>query len=290
MDGRGFLLTTLAGAVAAPVAKAQNSRLGNVTRVGVLIFTSRQSSSDPWDAFKRSANKNGSFSTWRIAHRSARLLHSFSSRSARCGSSDLAVQRDDPADFPDFVLLNRATGQEVWVEIVEAVESGELIAAERRAQRHYDAAAREYRARGEEVVLTVSPRGVGDVTPSPGFGVTGVIMPGPARRITPGEWIARALERKGRAGRYGAAERARTTLVIDCSREILVGSEDAADVRDGLEGKTLGFAEVWSVSTNWPLPGGLLLAPWRDERHGGESLPNNAPGLALLAPAGDRER
>ena len=58
-------------------------------------------------------------------------------------SSDLVVQRDDPADFPDFVLLNRATGQHVWVEIVEAIESGELIAAERWARRRYDAAARE---------------------------------------------------------------------------------------------------------------------------------------------------
>ena len=176
-------------------------------------------------------------------------------------SIDLVVQRDDPADFPDFVLLNRATGQEVWVEIVEAIESGELVAAERRAQRCYDAAAREYRARGEEVVLTVSLRGVEDVTPSPGFGVTGVIMPGPARRITPAEWIARALEQKGRADRYGPTERARTTLLIDCSREILVGADDAADVRAELEGNTLGFVEVWSVSTNWPPPRGLLLAP-----------------------------
>jgi hypothetical protein len=175
--------------------------------------------------------------------------------------SDLVVQRDDPADFPDFVLLNRATGQEVWVEIVEAIESGELIAAERQAQRRYDAAACEYRARGEEVVLTASPRGVEDVTPSPGFGVTGVIMPGPARRVAPAEWIARALELKGRAGRYGPAERARTTLVIDCSREVLVGSEDAVDVRTSLNGDTLGFAGVWSVSTNWPRPCGLLLAP-----------------------------
>ena len=197
--------------------------------------------------------------TDRPQERTALGLFLESVRSMR--SSDLVVQRDDPADFPDFVLLNRATDQEVWVEIVEAIESGELIAAERRAQRCYDAAAREYRARGEEVVLTVSLRGVEDVTPSPGFGVTGVIMPGPARRITPAEWIARALEQKGRADRYGPAERARTTLVIDCSREILVGGEDAADVRAELDGNTLGFAEVWSVSTNWPPPRGLLLAP-----------------------------
>jgi hypothetical protein len=176
-------------------------------------------------------------------------------------SSDLVVHKDDPAAFPDFVLLNRATSQEIWVEIVEAVESGELIAAERRAQRIYNAAAREYRARGEEVVLTVSSHGVEDVTPSPGFGVTGVIVPGPARRITPSEWIARALDRKGCAGRYGPAERARTTLVIDCSREVLIGGEDAAELRADLEGNTLGFAEVWSVSANWSPPRGLLLAP-----------------------------
>jgi len=143
------------------------------------------------------------------------------------GSTSLVVQRDDPADFPDFVLLNRATGQEVWVEIVEAVESGELIAAERQAQRRYDAAAREYRARGEEVVLRVSRHGVEDVTPSPGFGVTGVIVPGPPRKISPSGWIARALNRKGRAGRYGDTERARTTLVIDCSREVFVDIQDA---------------------------------------------------------------
>jgi hypothetical protein len=197
--------------------------------------------------------------TDRRQERSALALFMESVRAIR--SSDLVVQRDDPADFPDFILLNRATNQEIWVEIVEAVESGELIAAERRAQRLYNAAAREYRSRGEEVVLTVSSHGVEDVTPSPGFGVSGVIVPGPARRITPPEWVARALERKGRAGRYGPAEHARTTLVIDCSREVLIGREDAEDLRADLEGNTLGFAEVWSVSANWSPPHGLLLAP-----------------------------
>jgi hypothetical protein len=176
---------------------------------------------------------------------------------------DLVVQRDDPFDFPDFILLNRATKEETWVEIVEAVESGELIAAERRAQRVYNAAAREYRSRGEEVVLTVSQHGIEDVTPSPGFGVTGVIVPGLARRIAPPEWVDRALKEKGSAERYGTAERARTTLVIDCSREVLIGREDAEDLRADLEGNTLGFAEVWSVSANWSPPRGLILAPWR---------------------------
>ena len=110
-------------------------------------------------------------------------------------------------------------------------------------------------------MLTVSPHGVEDVTPSPGFGVTGVIVPGPARRITPPEWIARALDRKGRPDRYGAAERTRTTLVIDCSREVLIGSDDAADVRAELNGNRLGFMEVWAVSANWSPSSSLLLAP-----------------------------
>lgn len=197
--------------------------------------------------------------TDRRQERAALALFVEAVRSMR--SIDLVVHRDDPADFPDFILLNTATNQQTWIEIVEAVESGELIAAERRAQRLYNAAAREYRARGEEVVLTVSQHGVEDVTPSLGFGVTGVSIPGPARKITPPEWIARALDRKGRADRYGPTERARTTLVIDCSREVLIGSEDAVDVRVDLEGNTLDFEEVWSVSANWPPPRGLLLAP-----------------------------
>lgn len=197
--------------------------------------------------------------TDRTQERAALALFLQSVRSMR--STDLVVQRDDPSSFPDFVVLNRATNQETWVEIVEAVESGELIAAERRAQRLCNAAAREYRTRGDEVVLTVSQHGIEDVTPSPGFGVTGVIVPGPARKITPSEWIARALNEKGRADRYGPAERAKTTLVIDGSREVLIGREDAVDVRAELRGDTLGFAEVWSVSTNWSPRCGLLLAP-----------------------------
>jgi hypothetical protein len=176
-------------------------------------------------------------------------------------SVELTIHKDDATDFPDFILLNKATGKEMWVEVVEAVESGELIAAERRAQRLYDAAAREYRARGEEVVLTVSSQGVETVTPSPGFGVSGVLIPGSARRISPPEWIARALERKGCADRYGPTERARTSLVIDCSREILIGGEDADELRADLKGDTVGFAEVWCVSPNWVGRKGVLLAP-----------------------------
>jgi hypothetical protein len=67
---------------------------------------------------------------------------------------DLIIHVDNADDFPDFILFNGTTNESRWVEIVEAVESEELISAESRAQRRYDAAAREYRARGEEVVLT----------------------------------------------------------------------------------------------------------------------------------------
>lgn len=79
-------------------------------------------------------------------------------------SVELVIHRDNPDDFPDFILFNRMTSKDIWVEVVEAVESDELISAEHRAQRLYDAAAREYRARGKEVVLTVSPQGVESVT------------------------------------------------------------------------------------------------------------------------------
>lgn len=161
--------------------------------------------------------------------------------SVRLGRSvELVIQKDDPHDFPDFILFDTITAKEIWVEAVEAVESGELIAAERRAQRLYDAAAREYRERGEEAVLTVSPRGVETVTPSPGFAVTGVLIPGPARKVSP-DWIAKALERKGRADRYGPTERARTTLLIDCSREIVIEADDAAELRSDLGGKYAGL-------------------------------------------------
>jgi len=173
----------------------------------------------------------------------------------------LAIAEDNRDDFPDFVLSRTAGGTDLWVEVVEAVESGQLLAGERRAQRLYDATAREYRSRGEEVVLTVSPRRVESVTPSPGFGVTGVLVPGPVRKISPPEWIAKALEQKGRANRYGPTERARTTLLIDCSREVLIDMEDALEVRRELSGNTLGFEEVWSVSTNWTAPQAVSLAP-----------------------------
>jgi len=40
----------------------------------------------------------------------------------------LAIARDNPDDFPDFVL-SRAGGKDLWVEVVRAVESNELLAA-----------------------------------------------------------------------------------------------------------------------------------------------------------------
>ena len=174
---------------------------------------------------------------------------------------ELAIRSDHAEDFPDFILSDPTAHSEIWVEVVQAVESRELLAAERRVQQLYDVAAREYRARGEEVVLTVTLQGVESVTPSPGFGVTGVLLPGPVRRISPPEWIAKALEQKGRPNRYGPAERAKTTLLIDCSREVLIGQEDAVEIRNNLGGSTMGFKEVWCTSINWTAPQALVLAP-----------------------------
>ena len=176
-------------------------------------------------------------------------------------SIELSIRRDNAEDFPDFILSDPIAGKEIWVEIVQAVESTELVSAERRVQRLYDYAAREYRARGEEVVLTVSPRGVESATPSPGYGVTGVLIQGPVRKIAPQQWITKSLEEKGRATRYGPVERARTTLLIDCSRDVLIRREDAAEVREELEGNTFGFVEIWGMSANWETPKGLVLAP-----------------------------
>jgi len=109
--------------------------------------------------------------------------------------------------------------------------------------------------------LNVSLQGVESVTPSPGFGVSGFFLTGPVRKISPPEWIAKALEQKGRPDRYGPTERARTTLLIDCSREILIGREDAVEKRSDLEGNTMGFKEVWCVSANWTALKALVLAP-----------------------------
>lgn len=174
---------------------------------------------------------------------------------------ELAIRSDHAEDFPDFILSDSTANNEIWVEIVQAVESAELLAAERRVQRLYEAAAQAYRARGEEVVLTVTLQGVESVTPSPGFGVTGVLLPGPVRRISPPEWIAKALEQKGRPNRYGPTERTKTPLLIDCSREILIGKEDAVEIHSDLGGNTMGFKEVWCASVNWAAPQALVLAP-----------------------------
>jgi hypothetical protein len=174
---------------------------------------------------------------------------------------ELAIRSGHTEDFPDFILSDPTANNEIWIEVVQAVESGELLAAERRVQRLYETAAQEYRARGEEVVLTVTLQGVESVTPSPGFGVTGVLLPGPVRRISPPEWIAKALEQKGHPSRYGPTVRARTTLLIDCSREVLIGREDAVEIRSDLGGNTMGFKEVWCTSANWVVPKALVLAP-----------------------------
>jgi hypothetical protein len=72
---------------------------------------------------------------------------------------ELAIGSDHAEDFPDFILSDPAANNEIWVEVVQAVEFAELLAAERRVQRLYAAAAHEYRARGEEVVLTEHYRG-----------------------------------------------------------------------------------------------------------------------------------
>ena len=176
-------------------------------------------------------------------------------------SLELEIVKDGIEDFPDFTLRNRVTGEEIWVEVVQAVESAKLIAAEHYVQRLYEAASRGYRARGEEVVLTVSPSGVESATPSPGYGVAGVLIPGPARRISPSDWIAKALEQKGRPDRYGPIERARTTLLIDCSLEVLIEREDVVEIRSQLGGNSLAFKEIWCVSSTWDDPKAMILAP-----------------------------
>jgi hypothetical protein len=184
---------------------------------------------------------------------SVRIMHSV----------EFAIRRDNTNtnDFPDFILSDSTASNEIWVEVVEAVESPQLIADERRMQRLYEAAAHEYRVQGEEVGLTISLQGVESVTPTPGFGVSGFFLTGPVRKVSPPEWIANALEQKAHPKRYGPTERARTTLLIDCSREILIGREDAVEIRSDLEGNTMRFKEVWCVSANWAAPKALILAP-----------------------------
>jgi hypothetical protein len=49
--------------------------------------------------------------------------------------------------------------------------------------------------------------------------------------------------------------------LIDCSREVVIEREDAAEVRNDLRGETLGFQEIWCVSTNWTAPKALVIAP-----------------------------
>ena len=50
-------------------------------------------------------------------------------------SADLAILKHNPEDLPNVVLFNPIDATEIRVEIVQAVEFVELLAAERRAQR-----------------------------------------------------------------------------------------------------------------------------------------------------------
>jgi len=56
---------------------------------------------------------------------------------------ELAIRSGDVEDFPDFILSDPTANNEIWVEVVQAVESGELRATERHVQRLYEAAAPE---------------------------------------------------------------------------------------------------------------------------------------------------
>jgi hypothetical protein len=169
-------------------------------------------------------------------------------------SVDAKLLQYNEHSFPDFVLRNLPTGDEMWVEVVAAVESEGLIALEARARRLYEAEARARRARGEEGVLHVSPRGVESWTPSPGHDVSGVIMPGGLRRISPNEWVERAFKHKASTQRYGHVERTRTTLLIDCSKEVLIRHEDVSEIVREFDRNALGFKEVFCVSTIWDRP------------------------------------
>lgn len=164
-------------------------------------------------------------------------------------------------EYPDFKLTDQASAAEQWVEVVEAVESGAIRAAESKAERIYRQARQEYLEHGEEVVFVVSDLRVEEVVPAPGYGVTGILTGSGPRRIWPEDWIHAALRAKAAADRYDAVARSRTWLVIDCTKEPLVGLEDIEAVRAALGGNTLGFALVWCVSPNWSGPKARLLAP-----------------------------
>ena len=53
----------------------------------------------------------------------------------------------------------------------------------------------------------------------------------------------------------------RSPLLIDCSREVLIGKEDAMEIRSDLAGNTMGFKNVWCTSVNWAATQALVLAP-----------------------------
>jgi hypothetical protein len=79
----------------------------------------------------------------RKQERSAIALVIESVRTTR--SVELASRSDNTENFPDFILSNRTTNSEIWVQVVQVVGSAELSAAEHSAQWLYQATAREYR-------------------------------------------------------------------------------------------------------------------------------------------------
>jgi len=178
----------------------------------------------------------------------------------RAAGTRLEIASEGGNDFPDFILT-AGTGEEQWVEVVEAVESGAIRAAESRAERNYRKAKEEFVDRGEEVILHVSEHGVEKVVPAPGYGVTGILLSAGPRRVWPEDWIDAALAGKAAPERYSPEARSRTWLVIDCSKEILLEPENVEAARTALDHNTLGFAKVWCVSSNWSGAKALLLAP-----------------------------
>lgn len=104
-------------------------------------------------------------------------------RMAKGREYDIGSEGGD--DFPEYKLTERSSGLEQRVEVVEAVESGAIRAAESQAERVYPRARQECLARNEEVILVASDRGIEEVVPAPGYGVTGVSTGSDARKIWP---------------------------------------------------------------------------------------------------------
>lgn len=176
-------------------------------------------------------------------------------------SLELEIVEGSIDDFPDFTLRNRATGEEIWVEVVQAVESEQIRALETHTWRQLKATVSEHEAHGQEAIIEVSSTGVKSTTPSPGWGTSGFGIVGGMRRLSPEEWILKAIKDKASDDRYGPKERARTTLLVDCSYEFFISQENAFEAHDKLAGDTKGFKEIWCVSSTWDNPKALILAP-----------------------------